>query len=85
MSHDDIRLSDNERMTALQALGTHYADGRLDLTEFNERTAKVGEARTIGELRPLFDDLPGGIPPRTRLPQPAATSNSGQRYHPGTC
>lgn len=57
-----MRLSDNERMTALQALGTHYAEGRLDITEFNERTAQVGQARTLGELRPLFDDLPGGIP-----------------------
>lgn len=78
MSHDEIRLSDNERMTALQALGTHYADGRLDLTEFNERTAKVGEARTIGELRPLFDDLPGGIPfePGSLSPRLPATQDS---------
>lgn len=62
MSHDELRLSDNERMTALQALGTHYAEGRLDITEFNDRTEKAAVARTLGELRPLFDDLPGGIP-----------------------
>lgn len=82
MSHDEIRLSDNERMTALQALGTHFADGRLDITEFNERTAKVGEARTIGELRPLFDDLPGGIPfqPGSLTPNlPATTANDTSR------
>lgn len=78
MSHDELRLSDNERMTALQALGTHYADGRLDLTEFNERTTKVAEARTIGDLRPLFDDLPGGIPfqPGSLSPRLPVTQDS---------
>lgn len=77
VSQDDIRLSDAERMDALQALGTHYAEGRLDLTEFNERTAKVAEARTHGELRPLFDDLPGGIP--SHSPQsPAVITQSDE-------
>lgn len=70
VSHDDIRLSDNERMTALQALGTHFADGRLDISEFNERTEKAAVARTRGELRPLFDDLPGGLPLDSNTPVP---------------
>ncbi|QTH60519.1 DUF1707 domain-containing protein [Corynebacterium hindlerae] len=62
MSTDDIRLSDNERMVALQALGTHYAEGRISSAEFNERTTKVAEAQTYSALTPLFGDLPGGVP-----------------------
>ncbi|MGJ0184000.1 DUF1707 domain-containing protein [Corynebacterium glyciniphilum] len=59
---DKLRLSDNDRIHAMSALGTHFADGRLDEHEFNERSGAVAEARTVGELRPLFTDLPGGLP-----------------------
>lgn len=59
---DGLRLSDNDRIHAMSALGTHFADGRLDDHEFNERSGAVAEARTVGELRPLFTDLPGGLP-----------------------
>lgn len=57
-----LRLSDNDRIHAMSALGTHFADGRLDDAEFNDRSASVAAAKTLGELRPLFDDLPGGLP-----------------------
>lgn len=46
----------------MSTLGTHFADGRLDDAEFNDRSASVAESRTLGQLRPLFDDLPGGLP-----------------------
>jgi hypothetical protein len=59
---DRLRLSDNDRVHALSALGTHFADGRLDEHEFDERSGTVAEAKTVGELRPLFTDLPGGLP-----------------------
>jgi hypothetical protein len=59
---DRLRLSDNDRIHAMGALGTHFADGRLDESEFNERSGAVAEAKTVGELRPLFTDLPGGLP-----------------------
>ncbi|MEJ6013693.1 DUF1707 domain-containing protein [Corynebacterium sp. H127] len=62
MATDDIRLSDSERSVALQALGTHFAEGRIDMTEFNERTEKAATARTFSELKELFEDLPGGVP-----------------------
>lgn len=59
---DRLRLSDNNRIHAMSTLGTHFADGRLDDAEFNDRSAAVAEAKTLGELRPLFGDLPGGLP-----------------------
>ena len=46
----------------MSALGTHFADGRLDDHEFNERSGAVAGAKTIGDIRPLFTDLPGGLP-----------------------
>lgn len=59
---DRLRLSDADRIHALKVLGGHYADGRLDDSEFNERSAGVADARTMGDLRGFFDDLPDGVP-----------------------
>ncbi|MGO1949611.1 MAG: DUF1707 SHOCT-like domain-containing protein [Mycobacteriaceae bacterium] len=59
---DRIRLSDNDRIHALKVLGGHYADGRLDDAEFNDRSAGVAASRTLGDVRGYFDDLPGGVP-----------------------
>ena len=42
-------------------LGTAYADGRLTLAEFNERTDAVWSSKTLGDLNPLTADL-GGSP-----------------------
>lgn len=58
---DHLRLSDAERLSAMSALGVHFTEGRLDTVEFDERTLTVSQARTRGEIRPLFDDLPGRL------------------------
>ncbi|TXG92497.1 DUF1707 domain-containing protein [Rhodococcus rhodnii] len=62
MSDDDLRLGDDERLHALNVLGNHYAAGRLDMTEFDERSKAVAAARTVSAVRPAFGDLPGGVP-----------------------
>ena len=54
----EIRVGDNERSAALDRLGTLFADGYLDIGEFEERTGQAAVARTRGELNLLFDDLP---------------------------
>lgn len=59
---DDLFLSDEERTHALDALGKHYADGRLDSTEFYDRSGAVATARTLGALGEAFSGLPGGVP-----------------------
>jgi hypothetical protein len=49
------RISDGDREAAVQALGEHYATGRLDKAEFDQRSDQV---RTAREITPIFTDLP---------------------------
>ena len=57
-SDQHIRVSDAERNAVAELLGQHYADGRLDQAEFDERVNRTMAAKTRGELTGLFDDLP---------------------------
>ena len=57
-----LRASDTEREGAVRSLATHFADGRLDRAEFDERADAAFAARTRDELRALFADLPGPAP-----------------------
>jgi len=57
---DALRIGDEDRVAAIEELSRHYAAGRVDQQEFDERSAAVYEARTRGELRPVFADLPTG-------------------------
>ena len=54
----NIRVSDAERNAVAEQLGAHYADGRLDQAEFDERISQTMAAKTRGDLAGLFDDLP---------------------------
>jgi Domain of unknown function (DUF1707) len=54
----NIRVSDAERSAVADQLGAHYADGRLDQAEFDERITQTMSAKTRGDLAGLFDDLP---------------------------
>jgi hypothetical protein len=64
----NIRIGDREREDAIEALGEHYAAGRLDLDEYGERTAKVTAARVRADIHALFTDLPE---PHPRLSAPS--------------
>lgn len=55
-----IRVGDPERSEALDRLGEHFANGYLDVNEFEERTGRAATARTRADLSALFGDLPGG-------------------------
>ena len=57
-SDQHIRVSDTERNSVAELLGQHYADGRLDQAEFDERISRTMAAKTRGDLAGLFDDLP---------------------------
>jgi hypothetical protein len=57
-SDQNIRVSDAERNAVAEQLGAHYADGRLDQAEFDERISRAMSAKTRGDLTGLFDDLP---------------------------
>lgn len=57
-AHRDLRVSDAERAEVADRLSKHYSDGRLDQAEFDERVGQAMSAKTRGDLRGLFDDLP---------------------------
>jgi hypothetical protein len=57
-SDQHIRVSDAERNAVAELLGQHYADGRLDQAEFDDRVGRTMAAKTRGDLSGLFDDLP---------------------------
>ena len=61
-SDQHIRVSDAERNAVAELLGQHYADGRLDQAEFDERVGRTMAAKTRGDLAGLFDDLPESGP-----------------------
>jgi hypothetical protein len=59
----DLRISDADRERAATVLREHYAAGRLDSSEFEERLEAVYAARTEGEIASLRADLPA-LPPK---------------------
>jgi hypothetical protein len=67
----ELRLSSAERESAVAALGEHYAEGRLDKDEYDERSDAAWSAKTPSDLLPLFADLPGGSPLGPAVPAPA--------------
>jgi hypothetical protein len=61
MARPEQRISDADRDRAIDRLSEHYAAGRLDKDEFDERSDAVWTAKTEGDLAPVFADL---APPR---------------------
>jgi hypothetical protein len=53
-----MRVSDADRTEVSDRLSRHYADGRLDQAEFDERVGKAMNAKTHGDFAGLFADLP---------------------------
>jgi hypothetical protein len=53
-----LRISDADRERAMADLAMHYADGRLDHEEYDERLDAIWTARTRADLAVLFSDLP---------------------------
>lgn len=51
------RASDADRERVVEQLREAASDGRLDLSEFEERMGVAFQARTHGELEPLTSDL----------------------------
>ena len=57
---DGQRIGDAERDLVVSALHAHFAAGRLDQGEVEERLANALAAKTAGELRRTVMDLPNG-------------------------
>lgn len=69
MSELTRRAGDDDRLRTAEQLGEHYAAGRLDPAELEDRLEGVYRARTLGELAQLTSDLPSDDP--YQLPVPA--------------
>jgi uncharacterized protein DUF1707 len=75
-SDQHLRVSDAERQAVADRLGEHYAAGRLDQAEFDDRVGRAMSAKTRGDLSGLFSDLPEtGAPAVTDHPR-------SRRRHP---
>src|SRR5947207_10177617 len=59
-----LRIGDAEGVAAATALGEHFAAGRLDQDELDQRLGAAYAARTYADLDPLFADLPEPRPAR---------------------
>ncbi|MER7002968.1 DUF1707 domain-containing protein [Dactylosporangium sp. NPDC000555] len=54
----DMRISDAERELVVAQLNAAVAEGRLTLSEFEDRVDGVLRSRTFGEIEPYVGDLP---------------------------
>src|SRR5271170_5302684 len=72
-SDQHLRVSDAEREAAAGRLAEHFAAGRLDQAEFDDRVRRALNAKTRADLRGLFADLSEtGVPAVPELPRGGA-------------
>jgi hypothetical protein len=57
-SDQHMRVSDAERQEVTDRLAEHFASGRLDQAEFDDRVGRAMGAKTRADLGGLFSDLP---------------------------
>jgi hypothetical protein len=68
---ETLRAADRDRDQVAETLREHYAQGRLTMEEFDERSTAASTAKTMGELRALTADLPVQDEPREAAWSPA--------------
>jgi len=73
----DLRIGDTERTAVTEALQRHYAEGRLDGDELEERLDGALAAKTESDLSEVVRDLPG---PPPWLPAPAQRGGDLRRH-----
>ncbi len=73
----DLRIGDAERHQVEQELSAHFAEGRLDQEELDQRLAQVAAAKTRRQLAGVLADLPV-----LGDDQPAPPSRPPMRAHP---
>lgn len=65
----ELRVSDAERSQVADALSRHFADGRLDQPEFDDRMQQAMTAKRRRDLAGLFADLPPLAVPAASAPE----------------
>ncbi|MCD0452004.1 DUF1707 domain-containing protein [Actinocorallia sp. API 0066] len=64
-----LRIGDAERNAVAEALQNHYAEGRLEPEELDDRITRALAAKTQADLAGVLDDLPGPHPWEAVVPQ----------------
>jgi hypothetical protein len=72
-------MSDADRERVVSRLHTAVGEGRLTLSEFEERTAGVLAARTFAEVEPFLADLPPGPMQAAAPTGPVEVSSTGSK------
>jgi hypothetical protein len=83
MGRDEMRAGDGDRKAVADQLKSALDEGRLDLSEYDERLQKTYSAKTYGDLQGLLTDLPNTVPPSHSQVQgyqaPSAPSSAPQQ------
>ncbi|MEU4239459.1 DUF1707 domain-containing protein [Actinoplanes sp. NPDC026619] len=69
MSREQLRAADTDRQVVADQLKSALEEGRLDLSEYDERLRDAYAARTYGDLDRLLTDLPNAAPVVPAAPQ----------------
>jgi hypothetical protein len=81
MSREQMRAADADRHQVADRLRAALEEGRLDLTEYDERLQGAYAAKTYGDLDRLLTDLPNAAPlvpsPPPAPPEAIAAEQSG--------
>lgn len=78
--NDSLRASDRDRDEVAGVLREQYAQGRLTMAEFDERSSAAYAARTVGELTELTADLPAQAESAPVSPVSSAWSPAAMRW-----
>ncbi len=71
MGREGMRAGDSDRKAVADQLKLALDEGRLDLSEYDERLQRTYGAKTFADLDGLLDDLPGTVPPQQSQVQPS--------------
>lgn len=74
MGRGEMRAGDGDRKAVAEQLKTALDEGRLDLSEYDERLQRTYSAKTFADLDGLLSDLPGTRPVEHSQIQPAAAA-----------
>lgn len=65
---DSLRASHDDREAVIRRLNDAFSEGRLDMSELEERVSAAYASTTLGDLRGLTSDLPSNEPPTVAYP-----------------
>ncbi|GAA0326076.1 DUF1707 domain-containing protein [Actinoallomurus spadix] len=76
----ELRIGDAERDAVASALHEHFAQGRLDREELDERLSAALAAKTVGDLRQVTRDLPASPDPVAPVAEAGRAPRSRRRW-----